>query len=184
MTRIPVQSERRMNAWHCFRDIFPTKQQLLSEHPARTVAARSRTRGQEISDGSRKAAHARLARSTPRQLTYQPMLTSVDADRSEGQRVAQLRALADPLRLRIVRLLAREALCTCHIVAETGARQTNVSNHLRLLRHAGIVTAEPYGRYTYYRLSADVAEQIVRDVGELAESARAVDGADVRRPCP
>ncbi|MFD0855896.1 ArsR/SmtB family transcription factor, partial [Actinomadura adrarensis] len=62
------------------------------------------------------------------------------------------RLLADPLRARIVELLSREALCTCHLVEETGARQTNVSNHLRALREAGLVDTEPCGRFTYYRL--------------------------------
>lgn len=37
-----------------------------------------------------------------------------------------LRVVADPLRARIVALLAQEQLCTCHLVELTGARQTNV----------------------------------------------------------
>ena len=41
------------------------------------------------------------------------MLTSVDPD--------VIRALGDPLRLQIVTLLARETLCTTHLVEETGA---------------------------------------------------------------
>ena len=57
-----------------------------------------------------------------------------------------VRALADPLRLRIVELLATEQLCTCHLVDETGASQTNVSNHLRVLRETGLITSEPAGR--------------------------------------
>lgn len=54
------------------------------------------------------------------------MMTSVDTD--------LIRVLADPLRLQIVTLLARETLCTTHLVEETGAKQTNLSNHLRVLR--------------------------------------------------
>ena len=57
-----------------------------------------------------------------------------------------LRALADPLRERIVQLLAREQLCNCHLVELTGARQTNISNHLRVLRVAGLVETQPAGR--------------------------------------
>ena len=45
-----------------------------------------------------------------------------------------------------------EQLCTCHLVELTGARQTNISNHLRVLRAAGLVEARPAGRYTYYRV--------------------------------
>lgn len=105
------------------------------------------------------------------------MLTSVQSDESLA---AVLRVLGDPLRLRIVSLLAREQLCTCHIVAETGARQTNVSNHLRTLREAGLVEAEPAGRYTYYRLVPAALDALAASIDGLAEGARST--SDVRRP--
>lgn len=92
--------------------------------------------------------------------------------------------LADPLRVQIVTLLASEALCTCHLVEETGARQTNVSNHLRVLREAGVVETLPAGRYTYYRLRPAAMDELARHLTDLAEAARAVDVNDVRRPCP
>lgn len=92
-----------------------------------------------------------------------------------------LRLLADPTRAAIVALLAVEQLCTCHLVEELGAGQTNVSNHLRALRHAGVVTAEPAGRFTYYRLQPAVLEALAAQLGQLASSA--VDAEQVRRPC-
>lgn len=94
-----------------------------------------------------------------------------------------VRALADPTRARIVRLLAAESLCTCHLVEETGARQTNVSNHLRVLREAGLVASEPCGRFTYYRLRPEAFDALEAQVGELAAAARAVDAAGWKRPC-
>ncbi|MFD5338072.1 ArsR/SmtB family transcription factor [Streptomyces hawaiiensis] len=102
------------------------------------------------------------------------MMTSVDTD--------LIRVLADPLRLQIVTLLARETLCTTHLVEETGARQTNLSNHLRVLREAGVVETEPCGRYTYYRLKPDVIATLAGQFADLAESARAA--ADNKRACP
>lgn len=50
-----------------------------------------------------------------------------------------LAALADPLRLRAVRLLAREELQVREIQRILGAAQSRVSNHLAVLRHAGLV---------------------------------------------
>ncbi len=91
------------------------------------------------------------------------------------------RALADPLRLRIVELLANEQLCTCHIVELTGAGQTNVSNHLRVLRDAGLVVAEPVGRYSYYRLRADALVALSDTLANLA--ARAGSAEQRPRPC-
>jgi ArsR family transcriptional regulator len=94
-----------------------------------------------------------------------------------------LRLLADPLRARIVSLLADEALCNCHLVEETGAKQTNISNHLRVLREAGLVDTEPCGRFTYYRLRPESLEQLAAELGELAAAARDVQTHRRKRPC-
>ncbi|MGA5452708.1 ArsR/SmtB family transcription factor [Streptomyces umbrinus] len=102
------------------------------------------------------------------------MMTSVDTD--------LIRVLADPLRLQIVTLLAKETLCTTHLVEETGARQTNLSNHLRVLREAGVVETEPCGRFTYYKVRPDVIAQLAGQFADLAESARTA--ADNKRACP
>jgi ArsR family transcriptional regulator len=107
---------------------------------------------------------------------HQSVLTSVRDD--------VLRVLADPVRARIVTLLAGEALCTCHLVELTGARQTNVSNHLRVLRDAGLVTAEPCGRFTYYRLQPDAIEDLAGELTDLAAMARAANTSGARRACP
>ncbi len=94
---------------------------------------------------------------------------------------ALLRLLADPVRARIVELLATEALCTCHLVDELGVGQSNVSNHLRVLREGGLVTAEPFGRYTYYALEPQVLDVLADRVRDLAVAARAAVAR--RRPC-
>ncbi|MCX3289724.1 metalloregulator ArsR/SmtB family transcription factor [Streptomyces sp. NEAU-H22] len=102
------------------------------------------------------------------------MLTSVDAD--------VIRVLGDPLRLRIVTLLARETLCTTHLVDETGAKQTNLSNHMKVLREAGIVDTEPCGRFTYYKLKPEVLAGLSEQFAELAALARTA--AENKRACP
>ncbi|WP_351236824.1 metalloregulator ArsR/SmtB family transcription factor [Streptomyces sp. NPDC002133] len=104
------------------------------------------------------------------------MMTSVDTE--------LIRVLADPLRLQIVTLLARETLCTTHLVEETGAKQTNLSNHLRVLREAGVVETEPCGRFTYYRLRPDVIASLAGQFTDLAETARATAEANTKRSCP
>lgn len=92
-----------------------------------------------------------------------------------------IRLLGDPLRARIIDLLAGGPACPCHLVADTGAKQPNVSNHLRLLREAGLVAAEPYGRFTYYRLLPDALDAAAAQLSELAERTRANAGS--RREC-
>lgn len=83
-----------------------------------------------------------------------------------------LKLLADPLRAQIVALLAVEQLCTCHLVEATGATQTNISNHLRAMRQAGLVEAEPQGRFTYYRLRPEPLALLSAVLGDLAARAR------------
>ncbi|WP_432000893.1 ArsR/SmtB family transcription factor [Streptomyces sioyaensis] len=104
------------------------------------------------------------------------MMTSVDTD--------LIRALADPLRLQIVTLLAKETLCTTHLVEETGAKQTNLSNHLRVLREAGMVETEPCGRYTYYKLRPEAIASLAGQFADLADTARATAEANLKRSCP
>ncbi|MDA8282013.1 MAG: metalloregulator ArsR/SmtB family transcription factor [Actinomycetota bacterium] len=89
--------------------------------------------------------------------------------------------LADPLRARIVALLATETMCTCHLVEETGARQTTVSHHLRLLREADWVETEPCGRFTYYRLRPEPLHALSAELDALADAA--AQAPNRRRPC-
>ena len=111
------------------------------------------------------------------------MMTSAKTE-LDGPGADLIRVLADPLRFRIVQLLAHETLCTTHLVEETGARQTNLSNHLRVLREAGVVDTEPCGRFTYYKLRPDVIDALAASLGELAGTARTTLATDTKRHCP
>ncbi len=91
-----------------------------------------------------------------------------------------LRLLADPLRARLVTLLAAEQLCTCHLAEATGALPSAVSNHLRRLREEGVVEREQsVGRFTYYRLRPEALELLGGQLGTLAAAARTAP----KRPC-
>jgi ArsR family transcriptional regulator len=92
-----------------------------------------------------------------------------------------IRLLVDPLRARIVELLADGPACVCHLVADTGHKQPTVSHHLRALREAGLVVAEPHGRFTYYRLLPDALDATAGALADLA--ARARTDAATRRDC-
>jgi DNA-binding transcriptional ArsR family regulator len=67
---------------------------------------------------------------------------------------AQLfRALAHPVRLRILDILARQEACVCHLTAVLGQRQPYVSQQLATLREAGLVADRREGTLIYYRLA-------------------------------
>jgi ArsR family transcriptional regulator len=64
-----------------------------------------------------------------------------------------LKALADETRLRIFALLTRQELCVCEIEDILNLSQSLVSNHLAVLRQAGLVRArrdETDGRWIFY----------------------------------
>ena len=64
-----------------------------------------------------------------------------------------LQAVADPLRLRILRQLAQLGpVCACDIAAGYSVSQPTVSHHLRVLREAGWVTTERRGTWIWYSL--------------------------------
>jgi len=63
-----------------------------------------------------------------------------------------LDALADPTRLRLLRLLRRQELCVCELVDALRMPQYKISRHLRKLRAIGWVEARRDGRWMHYRL--------------------------------
>lgn len=68
-------------------------------------------------------------------------------------------ALADPTRIRILRLLAvsKEESCLCELVDSLLEPPYKLSRHLKLLRQAGLISAEREGRWVYHRLVTDPA---------------------------
>jgi ArsR family transcriptional regulator len=84
-----------------------------------------------------------------------------------------VRLLGDPVRAQIVQILAAGPATTSHLVADTGAKQPNISGHLKLLREAGVVTPESRGRYTFYRLAPDALQGAALHLADLAAQARA-----------
>ena len=92
-----------------------------------------------------------------------------------------VKALAEPLRWRIVELLATEELCVCHLAEELGIVQPLVSHHLKVLREARLVESERFRYWTYYRLRTDALADIARSLGRLAE--QAPTSRERRRPC-
>ena len=69
--------------------------------------------------------------------------------------VAVLATVADPVRWRVLRLLAAGQACVCEIQAQVPVASNLLSYHLRVLREAGLITSNKRGRWVDYRLVAD-----------------------------
>src|SRR5918996_2034445 len=96
------------------------------------------------------------------------MSVNIDNDRYTPRRtmkqidpdVQLLAALADPVRLSIVRQLsATDNVCACDFTECCTVSQPTVSHHLKVLREAGVVTTDRKGTYIYYALAPDFARR-------------------------
>ena len=90
---------------------------------------------------------------------------SIDVPLAEDDAVELARgvaALADPVRLRLVSLLATAPageVCVCDVVGPLGRSQPTISHHLKVLGEAGLVRGDRRGKWVWYSL----------DAGRLAE---------------
>ncbi len=66
-----------------------------------------------------------------------------------------LKALADDTRLRVVALVSRGELCVCHIASALDISQPSASQHLTVLRNAGVVDCRRKGSWVYYRMATE-----------------------------
>lgn len=89
--------------------------------------------------------------------------------------MAAFRALADPTRLEIVRLVAAQPgpLCVCDIVDRFDLAQPTVSHHLKVLREAGLLAASRVGIRAFYELAPGGGEAFARAAALLAPGSRA-----------
>ena len=92
-----------------------------------------------------------------------------------------VKALAEPLRWRIVELLATEELCVCHLVEELDVPQPLVSHHLKVLRDAGLVDSERFGTGRTTACAQRRWPTSPRTLGRVAE--QSPTHGRQRRPC-
>ncbi|HEY3811121.1 MAG TPA: metalloregulator ArsR/SmtB family transcription factor [Acidimicrobiales bacterium] len=92
--------------------------------------------------------------------TVRPCCPSVLASPLDGVQAGELAqgftALADPVRLRLLSLLAASPsgeVCVCDLVAPLGKSQPTVSHHLKILSEAGLVRGDRRGKWVWYSLN-------------------------------
>jgi DNA-binding transcriptional ArsR family regulator len=85
-------------------------------------------------------------------------------DAGDAETVAlRFKALADPTRVRMLNLLARNPeLCVCDIQANFDLAQPTISHHLSLLKKAGLVECDVRGRWCFYRAIPEAIEELSR----------------------
>lgn len=80
-----------------------------------------------------------------------------------------LRALVDSNRLEIVSLLMQKDCCVGALANHLGISNGAVSQHLQVLRKAGLVSGEKRGYFTHYRVHRDKLRQTAEGLLKLSE---------------
>ncbi len=88
-----------------------------------------------------------------------------------GELARMFKALGDPVRLRLLSLVANgpsgEA-CVCDLTAPFELSQPTISHHLRVLREAGLLDCERRGTWVYYRIVPAALAQLAALLGPAA----------------
>ena|SRR5438270_13085928 len=94
---------------------------------------------------------------------------------TDKQLVEALKAVADPTRLKILRLLKlkgccsigkAEGMCACDIEEQVKLSQPTISHHMAILRKAGLIHAEKEGLWMWYRRN----EKTLKELGQAVNT--------------
>ena len=102
-----------------------------------------------------------------------PLFEGVIDDGQASEMAPVLSALADPVRLRIVSMLAAApdgTACGCDLEQPLGLSQPTISHHLKVLREAGLVEGERRGRWIHYSVVRERLAEVRDSLSPVAAS--------------
>jgi len=87
---------------------------------------------------------------------------------AEADDLAQIfAALSDPVRLRMLSLIATEdEVCSCNLEEPLAKSQPTISHHTRILVEAGLITGEKRGRWVWWHVVPERLRQVARILGD------------------
>ena len=89
--------------------------------------------------------------------------------------IETMKALCEPSRCRIVSLLSQRAYCVSALATMLDLSAPAVSQHLRVLRDAGIVYCEKYGYHTHYLPRQDAVDFLTLQFQQMQSASLTVD---------
>ena len=103
-----------------------------------------------------------------------PLLDAPLGEEDADELATQFAALADPVRLRLLSLIAAAGeACSCNLLEPLGKSQPTISHHLKLLTEAGLVEREQRGKWAWFRLRDDRLAALRDALGERPVAAHA-----------
>ncbi|ODT64263.1 MAG: transcriptional regulator [Phenylobacterium sp. SCN 69-14] len=111
--------------------------------------------------------------------------STLDLDAGQAERIAALaKALAHPARINIVRILMARTTCVgCDIVEQIGLAQSTTSEHLRVLKAAGVIVGEIERPRVCYSLAPGATAALAEFLEQMvsAPSLNGAESTDVQR---
>ncbi|MEW1723228.1 metalloregulator ArsR/SmtB family transcription factor [Streptomyces sp. NPDC093109] len=93
-----------------------------------------------------------------------PTLLDTPLDEDRAADLAKVfKALGDPVRLRLLSMIASRAggeVCVCDLTPAFDLAQPTISHHLKLLKQAGLIDSERRGTWVYYRLLPRMTDRL------------------------
>ena len=89
--------------------------------------------------------------------------------------VRVLKALADKTRFQMVTMLLHRSLCVGALAKRLGITEAAVSQHLRVLKLAGLVSSEKRGYYVHSSINVEVLADLAEALSDMASSKVPVD---------
>lgn len=80
------------------------------------------------------------------------------------------KALGHPIRYKIVKFLYDGPKCVCKLNEDIEFSQANLSQHLKILKQAGILSSEKIGMNIHYKISSEEIKNIIDSVDKLVMS--------------
>jgi ArsR family transcriptional regulator len=95
------------------------------------------------------------------------VLTQESMSKREAEKAAPvLAALGDPVRLRLLSIVAAEGeVCSCNLEGPLGKSQPTISHHTRILAEAGLIVGERRGKWTWWQIVPERLEDLRRLLG-------------------
>ena len=95
--------------------------------------------------------------------TFAPLVRELLSTEAAIQLVTTLKALFDPVRLRLLSVVARHEggeACVCDLSVGIELTQPTISHHLKVLRTAGLLDGERRASWVYHRVNRSVLQQL------------------------
>jgi len=70
-------------------------------------------------------------------------------------------ALGDGTRLKMLKLIADEELCSCEVMAALELTQPTTSHHLGILERAGLLTSKRNGKWVFYKIANSTVQNLI-----------------------